>query len=194
MLHYALHIFPCFLKSFQYSRRKWNQWPCFRAYFRRQDLVEIYMTVTAFSVLIVHYPTFKKYPWWRLILYHCVYDLAWGSSHDLFLSAWLHMSNPPAQSGSKLWPKSANESLAVKGMSLPRSDHDGSIASSVSLAVVTLALDHEHGDGIDGRGGGLTQEWGRLGPVLDDLIPPRWASPWTLQYWCYCLNSYKWEA
>lgn len=162
VLHYALHIFPYFLKSFPVFRRKWNQWPCFRAYFRRQDLVEIYMTVTAFSVLIVHYPT----PFQKISLVEidpislCIWS-GMGVVLMICFSLLAHMSNPPAQSGSKLWPKSANESLAVKGMSLPRSDHDGSIASSVSLAVVTLALDHEHGDGIDGRGGGLTQRrWG----------------------------------
>lgn len=164
VLHYALHIFPYFLKSFPAFRRKWNQWPNFRAYFRRRDLVEIYMTVAAFSVLIVHYPTpFQKI---SLVEIDPISSCIWSGTEVVLMICFpqlAHMSNPSAQSGSKLWPKSANESLAVKGMSPSRSDHYRSIASSVSPAVVTVtwALGHEDGGDIDGRGGGLTQmRWG----------------------------------
>ena len=198
VLHYALHIFPYFLKSFPVFRRKWNQWPSFRAYFRRRDLVEIYMTVAAFSVLIVHCPIpFQKI---SLVELDPISSCIWSGMEVVLMICFpllAHMSNPPAQSGSKLWPKSANESLAVKGMSPSRPDYDSSIASSVSPAAVTVtsALGRDDGGGIDGEVV-ASPKWGEVlaGPVLDDLIPPRLASPWTLQYWCYCLNSYKWEA
>lgn len=49
-------------------------------------------------------------------------------------------SSPLIQSGSKLWPKSANGSLAPKGIGQSRSNHYSSSVNSPILVVVTVTL------------------------------------------------------
>lgn len=115
------------------------------------------LLLSVFSLSIIQLFS-EKHPWWRMTpIAVCI---LFGTR--VVLTAHFPLLAPTSsllvQSGSKLWPKSAKERLAAKGIDQSRSDHDSKQSQQCHPGGSDGDFGWSHGsdDTIDARGGSLT--------------------------------------